>query len=280
MRFKTLISFVVLLLSGFLVVVGQEKSDDTNKKNDKEKSQKKPAKVNLKKGLTTGPQIAELAIFIYSNGRGRPGLAQIRKTTVEIGKIKSTNPDGSTVNSQYEQRTLRAGSLKQERVHLNQKFPDAQYALIYNGKKIFGLYNDSVFTPKKDAVKTFENRVWHGPEALLRYRENEATCKLVKQEKIMGVTFYVVNVSDKENRKTTFYVSKKSIRIMMLTYEQDGVKYKRKFYDHNYAQNILVPYRSVLWANGKIVEEKSISTIAFGQALDEGIFQENVAQVP
>jgi len=60
---------------------------------------------------------------------------------------------------------------------------------------------------------------------------------------------------------------------MMLTYEDAGVKFRRKFYDFNYAQGTLVPYRTVLWANDKIVEETELGTITFGQKVDEGLFK-------
>jgi hypothetical protein len=60
---------------------------------------------------------------------------------------------------------------------------------------------------------------------------------------------------------------------MMLEYEDAGVKYRRKFYNYNYAQGTLVPYRSVLWAGDTVVEETEINTITFGQKVDEDIFR-------
>jgi hypothetical protein len=33
----------------------------------------------------------------------------------------------------------------------------------------------------------------------------------------------------------------------MLSYTDAGVKYKRRFYDYNYAQGTLVPSHSILW---------------------------------
>ncbi len=275
MRFKIYTLTAILLLSSFLVVSAQEKTDVKE-----DSSENVTEKFDPKKGLTNGVQVAEFVILVYSNVGGRPALSQIRKTTIEIGKIKSANPDGTFVNSEYDQKIERAENLEKEKVRLNQKFPDAEYALVYNGSKVFGLYNNSVFTPREDAVASFESRIWHGLEALLRYKENGAECKLDKEETILGVTFYVVTVTDKAGRKTTFYVSKKSFRVMMLEYEENGIKYKRKFYDHNLAQGTLVPYRSVLWANGKIVEEKDISTIAFGQTLNDGIFDDPTASTP
>ena len=125
----------------------------------------------------------------------------------------------------------------------------------------------------EDAANLFQSQIWHGLEALLRYKENEAKAELSGRDKIMGVDFYLLDVTDKQNRKTRFYVSSKSFRVMMLEYEEGGVKYKRKFYDYNYAQGTLVPYRSVLWANDKQIEESDIGTITFGQKIEEAMFQ-------
>ncbi len=89
----------------------------------------------------------------------------------------------------------------------------------------------------------------------------------------MGVDFYMIDVTDKLSRKTRFYVSTKSFRVMMLEYEDAGVKYRRKYYNYNYAQGTLVPYRSVLWAGDKVIEETEINTITFGQKVDEDLFK-------
>ena len=91
----------------------------------------------------------------------------------------------------------------------------------------------------------------------------------------MSVEFYVLDVTDKQNRKTRFYISTKTLRVMMLEYTEDTVKYRRKFYDYNYAQGTLVPFRTVLWANDKQIEETNIQTISFGQRVEENVFDES-----
>jgi hypothetical protein len=60
---------------------------------------------------------------------------------------------------------------------------------------------------------------------------------------------------------------------MMLTYEDGDVKYRRKFYDYNYAQGTLVPNRSVLWADDKLVEETEVLYVTYGQKVDEELFK-------
>ena len=136
-----------------------------------------------------------------------------------------------------------------------------------------GIYQNQPFTPTEEASKGFENSIFHGLEALFRYKENESKLELFGKEKQMGVEYYLLDVIDKQERKTRFYISTKTLHVMMLSYEEGGVKYRRKFYDQKYAQGTLVPYRSVLLADDKIVEESDISSITFGQKVDEEIFK-------
>ena len=274
MRFKTFLLLISLLLIGSVNIFAQDdkKTDKTVKTDSKDKKDTK-AKPELSKKEIDGRRIAESSILIYSNFRGRPGLDRVRKTTTEFGKMKITDSAGKVTNAEYERRVLRGENLEKEKIRIDQKFPSAEYALVYNDDKIFGVFNKTVFSPREDAANSFKNQIWHSLEALLRYNENGSKVELEKEEKILGVNYYVVNVMDKENRKTTFYASKKSLRVMMLEYESEGVKYRRKFYNHNYAQGTLVPYRTVLWADDKEIEEMEISTITYGQIVGEDLFK-------
>jgi len=168
---------------------------------------------------------------------------------------------------------LRGDSLDKERIRFDQEFPNAKFSLVYKDNKIFGIFNDSVFQPREDAAKAFENQIWHGLEALLRYKENGSTIELVGKEKLMGVEFHLLDVTDKQNRKTRFFISAKQFRVMILEYTEDGIKYKRKFYNYNYAQGTLFPYYTILWADGKQIEETTVQTITFGQRVQEDLFQ-------
>lgn len=252
LRFKSFILLTFLILTSVSFVVAQD------------------AKANLE----TPEGLAESVVIIYSGLRGRDGLNQIRKTTVELGTMKINNPDGTTDSANYERYIIRGDNLFKERNRLEQDFPGSKFAIIYNGEKTFGLLNTTVFSPRDVIVKDFHNQIWHGIEALLRYKENESKVELVKKDKILGVDYHILDLTDKENRKTRYYISQKSLHIKMLEYEQNGVKYKRKFYDYNYAQGTLVPSRSVLWADDKIVEETEISTITYGQKIEDFMFEE------
>jgi hypothetical protein len=225
--------------------------------------------------VLTAEQVAETSIvFAYTfPAAGRPLLNQIRKTTFERGKSTYTAADGKVEQASYQRFIIRGEALGKEKIRLDQEFPSARYSLVFNEEKIYGVYNNTVFTPRDDASKVFENQIVRGLEAFLRYKENGSTLELGPREKVMGVDFYLIDVTDKQGRKTRFYVSAKSFRVLMLTYEEGGVKYRRKFYDYKLAQGTLVPYRTILWADEKQVEETDIGTITFGQKVDEDLFK-------
>ena len=219
----------------------------------------------------TAEQIIESSIFLYGYPGGRETLNQIRKTTSERGTMTVARPDGQKETAKYQRFVIRGENLDKEKIRLEQEFPTARYSLVYNDK-VFLVYNNTVFSPREDVVKAFENQHRRGLEGFLRYKENGSTVALAPKEKIMGVDYHVVEVTDKQGRKTRYYVSAKLLRVAMVTYDEDGIRYKRKYYDYNYAQGTLVPYRTVLWANDNIVEEIDLGTITFGQKVDDGLF--------
>jgi len=267
-HFKFLALLVSLILTSFFSLAAQEnKTSEKPKKAEKQKQQNTDLSKNA-----TADQVAESVIFVFGGGGGRANLQQIRRTAIERGRLNITNADGTTEQASYEKRILRGDNLEKERIRVDQEFPTAKYALIYNDNKVSGLFNESVFTPREDASKAFQNQLWHGIEALLRYKENGATLELAKREKFMNVEYFVLDVTDKQSRKTRFFISAKSFRVMWLEYTQDAIKYTRRFYDYRYAQGTLVPYRTVLLANDKQIEETTISTVTFGQKLEEDVF--------
>lgn len=223
----------------------------------------------------TADSVAESAILVYSGLGGRDRLNQIRKTSIERGKISVKGDSGQLEQANYQKWIIRGDDQDKEKIRLDQEYSTVRYSLVHNGDKTFGIYNNSVFVPRADAAKTFENRIYHGLDALLRYKENGSTVDLAGRDKILGVDFYFLDLTDKQGRKTRFYVSSKTYRVMMIDYEEEGVKYRRKFYDYNYAQGTLVPYRSTLTADDKLVEESQVLTVTYGQKVDDSLFAES-----
>jgi hypothetical protein len=274
---KAFILPAALILSAAAVICAQDAKPTASPTPQPTASPKKFERPKIVSGIpktATAAEVAEYAIGVYSGLRGRDSLNQIRRTTIESGKLSVTNADGTVEQANYTRRILRGDNIDKERLRLDQEFPNARFSLVLDGTgKVFGLFNDTVFSPRQEAVKTFQNQIRHNLDTLLRFKENGSSIELVKRDKISNVDYVVVDVTDKEARKTRFYVSAKTARVMWLEYTEDGVKYTRKFSDYNYSQNTLVPFRTILLANDKLVEEATISTVTFGQKVEEDVFK-------
>lgn len=278
-RVRSLFLFVFVLSLCASVSIGQETPPRQDPavaiKKEEPKPTATPTAFDPTKPLTA-EQLVEVASIVYGGGGGRITLNQIRKTTFERGRLKALNAEGKMETGTYQRWVLRGESLGKERIRFDQDLPGGRFSLVNNSEKVFGIAGTTYFTPKADVAKAFDNAIFHSLEAFIRSKENESKVVLAGKEKILGVEYHLVDVTDKQGRATRFFVSVKSFRVMMLTYEEDGIKYRRKFYNHNLAQGTLVPYRTTLTADDKLIEESEIGTITFGQRVDEELFKENV----
>ncbi len=238
-------------------------------------SARAPAPVDDTKSFTV-EQVVESAILIYGT---RQVLDQIRRNGLERGKITRFTPDGKTEESNYESRFVRGENLDKDKIRLDQKMPSMEYSLIYGAGKLWGLINGAAFTPRQDAAASFLSQHRHSIDSLLRYKESGYTITLVGKDKQKGLDLYVVDLTDKENLKTRYYISAKSLRILWLEYEEASapgstpIKYTKKFMDYRYAQQTLVPYRVVLLEDGRPSQETRVLTVTYGVKFDDAIFQ-------
>lgn len=225
----------------------------------------------------TADQITEGVILAYGT---RPGLEQIRRNGLERGRMTRIGTDGRTEEASYERRFIRGASAEKDKVRLDQKLPTIEYSLVYGDGRMWGIINGSAFTPREDATTEFQSQLWHGLDALLRYKENGSTVALGGKEKQLGVEYYVIDLTDKEKRRTRYYISTRTLRVMWLEYEETArgaglapTKYMRRFYDYRLAQGTLVPYRTVFFEDGKQTQETRVMTVTYGIKMEESLFQ-------
>ena len=224
----------------------------------------------------TVEQIVESVILVYGS---RPALEHIRRNGVERGKITRINAQGTAEEANYERRFVRGENLDKDKIRLDQKLPTMEYSLIFGDGKLWGIINGAAFTPRQDAAANFLSQHHHSIDSLLRYKECGSTLTLVGKEQQKGLDLYVVDLVDKEKRKTRYYISSRTLRVLWLEYEDAPlaggapVKYTRKFLDYRAVQQTLVPYHMVLIEDGKETQETYILTITYGSKLDESIFK-------
>ncbi|MDQ3906872.1 MAG: hypothetical protein M3268_00860, partial [Acidobacteriota bacterium] len=157
-----------------------------------------------------------------------------------------------------------------------------EYALVYNAGQIWGIINGTPFTPREDTTKEFLTPAYHGIDALLRYKENGSTVAYVGRDKQKNIDLWIIDLTDKDKHKTRYYVSanpdlRLTGRILWLEYEEpnpagETVKYRRTFGEYRFAQNTLVPFRSVLYQGDKQIEEVRINTVTYGIKMDDSYF--------
>lgn len=232
----------------------------------------------------TAEQIVETTILIYGS---RPGLAQVRRNGWERGKITSIAEDGRPEEGTYERRFIRGESIEKDKIRVDQKTPKLEYSLVYGGGKTWGFINGAAFTPREEATTSFLSQLWHGIDALLRYKENGSTLTLVGKDKQQNVDLYVIDLTDKEKRRTRYYISQKTWRVLWLEYDAPAAqsssggaptKLVRKFYDYQYIQGTLVPKRTVLFEGGKQTQETQVLSVTYGIKMDDTLFQNPEAQ--
>ena len=231
------------------------------------------------KDAFTAEQIAEGAILIAGNGYGRIVLDQIRRNGIERGKSTRIMQDGRSEEARYELRFVRGDKSDKDKVRLDSKTPQAEYSLIYGGGRIFGIINGSPFTPRPEASANFISQQAHSIEALLRYKENESKLSNAGKDKQQGIEVYALDLIDSANRKTRYFISARTFRILWLEYEETPpgaitpVKYLKRFYDYRLAQSTLVPFRTVLMEDGKMSLETRILTVTYGVKMEDSLFR-------
>ena len=234
-----------------------------------------PVRADQPKELTA-EQIVELVIAI-SGSRG--ALLQIRRNGVERGRISRMTSEGRPEESRYELRFVHGDKIEKDKVRIDQKTPQAEYSLMNIEGRVFGIINGSPFTPRADTTADFLSQQTHSLDALLRYKENESKLASAGKNKQQGIDLYVVDLTDKTNHKTRYFISAKTFRVLWLEYEETppdqttAVKYTKRFYDYRIAQSTLVPYRTVLLEDGKQTMETRILTVTYGVKMEDSLFQ-------
>jgi len=249
-------------------------------KEDIPKDQKQaPAKVD-KTATPSAENIAELVLAVTArSAAARDVLKQIRRNGVEYGHITRLTSEGRTEEVTYEQRFVHGETAAKDKIRIDQKTPANEYALVYNEGHIYGIINGTMFTPLDETTASFVARTRHGLDTLLRYKENGSTVTYVNKDKQKNIDLYIIDLTDKDKQTTRYFVSAKTYHVLALEYEETPpgadkpIKYRRTFHDYRYVQNTLVPYRTVLYADDKQIEEARVLTVTYGIRMDDTYFQ-------
>ena len=271
--------FALIVLCAILLPVSAQdpKPAETPAKETPAKAKQTPAKDNKSNSELkfTAEQIVESVILMYGT---RPALDHIRRNGSERGKIIRYTAEGNAEEANYERRFIRGADLNKDKIRLDQKMSTMEYSLIFGEGKLFGLINGAAFTPRQDAMTSFISQHHHSIDSLLRYKECGSTLAVVGKEQQKGLDLFVVDLTDKDQRKTRYFISSRTLRILWLEYQEGvpggpAVKYTKKFLDYRPVQQTWVPYRTILYENGREAQEVRVSNITYGIKVSDAIFK-------
>lgn len=271
-----MLAALILVPGAGVSVVSAQTTEGKSEQKNQQKAEQKTVRPDKNAKEPTAEQIAEWVILVYGS---RQGMAQIQRSGLERGRVTRTGGDGRIEEISYERRFARGETSEKDKIRLEQKTPSAQYALVYNGGRVWGMINGSSFTPRQETVSDFLSNSKHSIGALLRYKENGATLTYGGKDKQKNIDMFILDLTDKDNTRTRYFISSQKYRVLWLEYEETPagaskpVPYRRTFHDYRYAQGQLVPFRTVLYADGKQTEETNILNVSFGLKLDDSFFQ-------
>ncbi|KAF0244560.1 MAG: hypothetical protein FD167_3624 [bacterium] len=257
--------FLGLLSTTFIctteVLATQEKDD--KKKTDRDKKIEK----------LTAEELTEIVIIAYG---GRQELQQVRTSGVEEGTIKLAGDD-KEIEGRISKKFSRKAPDSQDLTRIDVKLPTQEITFGFNGFTVWAARDGIGFTPEPAAEKSFSASLIHNYESLLRYKELGGILERVGIESIVGIETLLVDLTHKNGGKTRYFISSKSYKILHLEYEvvlsdDKPTKFRESFYDFRPIQNTLVPAKSVLYENGRPIQEILFTQIRYHAPINEETF--------
>jgi hypothetical protein len=166
------------------------------------------------------------------------------------------------------------------------ELPGTRYMIGFDGKTIWSIHDGEIQTPSQQEVNAFRGGHEHSYETLLRYKENNSKLEFVESKNLGTFDLNIIDLISPEGMRTRYEISRRTYRILYLSYEDrpdpksEPVKYRLNFKNFQYIQNTLVPYETLVFQNGKLIEERKIVEAAFNVQLDEKSFKAENANKP
>ncbi len=219
--------------------------------------------------------IAERTILAYGS---RTAVYAIQRNGTLRALVKFISPDG-TREGKSVTRFIRKEKLKDDLRMIDLEFPGMRYMLGFDGKETWSILDGEIINkPREEAIRAFHSAHQHSYETLLRYKENDARLEYVSNTKLGNLEMDIIDLILPDGARTKYEISRKSGRILYLNYEDkpaeqsEPIKYRLYFKDFRIIQNTLIPYETMVYQDGKLIEERKIVEAIFNVQLEEKAF--------
>lgn len=226
--------------------------------------------------------VVERTILAYGS---RAAVYAVQRNGTLRALVKYITPEGLREGKTIT-KFIRKEKLKDDLRIIEQDFPGTRYLLGFDGKEVWSILNDKVQKPGEEEIRAFRSGHEHSYESLLRYKENNSKLEYVGNTKLLNLEIDIIDLISSEGVRTRYEISRKSGRILYLNYEEkpdeksEPVKYRLNFKDFRVIQNTLIPYETLVFQNGKLVEERKIVEAVFNVQLKEDVFTAENANKP
>lgn len=237
------------------------------------------------RGMDKNPKpedVVERTILAYGS---RSGLYAVQRNGTLRALVKFISGDsareGKTVT-----KFIRKDKIKDDLRIVELELPGTRYILGFDGKETWNIHDGEIQKPSEDVAKGFYTAHAHSYEALLRYKETEGKLEYVANTKLGNLEMDVIDLVLPDGVRTRYEVSRKSGRILYLNYEEkvagqaEPSKYRLYFKDFRVIQNTLIPYITMVYQDGKLIEERKVVEAVFNVQLKEDAFKAENANKP
>ncbi len=220
-------------------------------------------------------EVAERAIIAYGS---RAATYAVQRNGTLRALVKFISADG-TREGKTVTKFIRKEKLKDDLRIVDLDLPGTRYVLGFDGKETWNIHDGEVKKLSDDVIKAFHVAHAHSYESLLRYKENEGKLEYVANTKLGNLEMDIVDLVLPDGVRTRYEVSRKSGRILYLSYEEkinpqaEPSKFRLYFKDFRVIQNTLLPYMTMVYQDGKLIEERKIVEAVFNVQLKDDAFK-------
>jgi hypothetical protein len=227
-------------------------------------------------------EIVEKTILAYGS---RAAVYKVQNNGSLRAQIKFFSPEGDREGESVT-KFIRKQKMSEDLIMIELNLPGTKYSIGFDGKSPWIIHNGEIQTPSEQEIKAFRTAQEHSYEALLRYRENNYKLEYAGSSKLGTLDLDQIDLISPDGLRTRYEISRRTYRVLYINYEDkpdpnaEPTKYRLYFTDFKPIQNTLVPYKTQVFQNGKLVEERKITEAVFNIQLDEKAFKAENANKP
>jgi hypothetical protein len=228
-------------------------------------------------------EIVERAILAHGS---RAATYAIQRTGRIGALVKFHTPEG-TREGKSVLKFLRKQKLKEDMMMIELDMTDTKYMIGFDGTETWSVHDGQVQKPSPEEVNALHSAHEHSYEAILRYRENNSKLQYVGTKNLGTLLIVdIVDLISPEGVRTRYEISQRTGHVLYLNYEEQSdpnaepVKYRLYFKNFRPVQNTIIPYETLVFRDGKLVEERRIVEAVFNVQLDEKAFKQENANKP